>query len=233
MKKFLVVTAITDGKDALVDPPEVFENCDYIAYVDRKYDAVKIWEQREVLKFSGIDHFINRRNAKPYKILSAVMFPEYEYVIWEDGNHQLKKDPQLIIDEYGEDVDMLLFKHPDRKCVYQEMNACAQWKLDHVENIQNQFNFYKANKMPENFGLFEMSTFIVKTTHVAKELQLMWWEQICRFSSRDQISLPFCLWRMGEKIKKKKLKGYANLFTMEGQKEGNEYFADQGRHLKY
>ena len=69
MKKFLVVTAITDGKDALVDPPTVYENCDYIAYVDRKYDSVKVWEQRAILKYSNIDHFTNRRNAKPYKIL--------------------------------------------------------------------------------------------------------------------------------------------------------------------
>ena len=32
MKKFLVITSITDGKDKLTDPPVVFENCDYIAY---------------------------------------------------------------------------------------------------------------------------------------------------------------------------------------------------------
>jgi hypothetical protein len=233
MKKFLVITAITDGKDKLIDPPVVFKNCDYIAYVDKKEDDVKVWEQRDILKFSTIDDYKNRREAKTYKILSSLMFPQYEYIIWEDGNHQLKKDPQLIIDEYGDDVDVFLFKHPDRKCLYQEMTACAQWNLDIHDNLQNQFTLYKSLRMPDRYGLYEMCTFIVKTTHAVKELQLMWWEQITKFSSRDQISFPFCLWRMEKKLKIKKLRGYANKFTLQGEQEDNEYFVDQGRHLKY
>ena len=233
MKKFLVITSITDGKDKLTDPPMVFENCDYIAYVDKKEDDVKVWEQRDVLKFSTIDEYKNRREAKTYKILSSLMFPQYEYIIWEDGNHQLKKDPQLIINEFGDGIDILLFKHPDRKCIYQEMSACTQWNLDIRENIKNQFTFYKSLGMPDMYGLYELSTFIVKTSDVVKELQLMWWEQIIKFSSRDQISFPFCLWKLEKKIKIKKLKGYANKFSLRGEQQGNEYFVDQGRHLKY
>ena len=163
MKKFLVITSITDGKDKLTDPPVVFENCDYIAYVDKKEDDVKVWEQRDVLKFSTIDEYKNRREAKTYKILSSLMFPQYEYIIWEDGNHQLKKDPQLIINEFGDGIDILLFKHPDRKCIYQEMSACTQWNLDIRENIKNQFTFYKSLGMPDMYGLYELYTFIVKT----------------------------------------------------------------------
>lgn len=233
MKKFLVITSITNGKDKLLDPKEIFDNCDYVAYVDKKQDDCKVWEQRDIYNFSSIDEYKNRRNAKPYKILSAVMFPEYEYIIWEDGNHQLKKNPQEIINEYGDNVDILIFKHPDRKCTYQEMKACAQWNLDNILNIQNQFNYYKNNNMPELFGLYEMSTFIMKTSHSVKELQLMWWEQITKFSSRDQISFPYCLWKMGDKITKKKLRGYSNLFSMDGKNTGNDYFDDQGKHLKY
>ena len=232
MKKFLVLTSITGGKDKLLDPPQVFDNCDYIAYVDKKDESLKVWEQRDVLEFSTIDGLKDRRNAKPYKILSAIMFPQYEYIIWEDGNHQLKKDPQLIIDEYGVDTDIFLFKHPDRTCLYQEMGACVHWKLDYQQNIDNQFAYYKSLGMPELFGLFELSTFIVKTTDITKQLQLMWWEQICRFSSRDQISFPFCIWKLDKKLKRKRLKGYANLYAVKGDSGGNEFFDDQGRHLR-
>ncbi len=55
--------------------------------------------------------------------------------------------------------------------------------------------------MPDMYGLYELSTFIVKTSDVVKELQLMWWEQITKFSSRDQISFPFCLWKLDKKCK--------------------------------
>lgn len=232
MKKFLVLTSITGGKDELEDPSIVFENCDYIAYVDKIYDNIKVWEQREVLNYTTIDNITDRRNAKPYKIISTIMFPNYEYIIWQDGNHKLRINPEEIIEKYGKEYDILLFKHPDRTCVYQEMSAVVQWQLDYKELVDYQFRFYKTVGMPDNFGLYEMSTFIVKNSKEIKELQLMWFEQIIRFSSRDQISLPYCLWKMGNKIKKRRLTGFANLHTMKGNRGGNEYFEDKGKHLK-
>jgi hypothetical protein len=233
MNKILVITSITNDKDKLLDPPKKFEGCDYVAFVDKIVDDVEIWEQKLIYNFSFIDKYKDRRNAKIYKLLSSLMFPQYDYIIWEDGNHQLKMDPQKIFEEYGNDFDLLLFKHPDRVCTYQEMNAVAQWKLDELPNIQNQFNFYKGVGMPEKWGLFEMSTFIIKNTPIINTFQLMWYEQICKFTSRDQISLPFVLWKLGNKINFKILKGYSNLFSMDGQNTGNEYFEDQGKHLKY
>lgn len=230
--KTLVLTAITGGKDVLIDPPKRFDNCDYIAFVDKEYPNIKVWEQRSVIPFSSIDNFFDRRNAKPYKILSSIMFPEYDYIIWEDGNHQLKMDPKKIIEEYGDDADLLLFKHPDRKCVYSEIQACAGWGLDDPQTLQRQHQFYKTVGMPDNWGLFEMSTFIRKNTFAVKQFDLMWWEQICKFSSRDQISLPFVLWRLTGGINVKTLSGYANLHTMQGKMSGNIYFNDQGRHAK-
>lgn len=232
MKKFLILTSITNGKDNLEDPSLVFDNCDYIAFVDKTFDNINVWEQRLVFDYTTVDSFKDRRNAKPYKILSSIMFPEYEYIIWQDGNHNLKMNPQEIIDLYGEDVDFLLFKHPDRNCIYDEIEACKNWRLDHIENLIPQYQFYKSQNVPQKYGLYEMSTFIVKTTHPIKELQLMWWEQINKFSSRDQISLPYCLWRMGDRIKKRRLVGYANRMTMKGDLGGNEYFEDKGRHVK-
>ena len=87
--------------------------------------------------------------------------------------------------------------------------------------------------MPQNYGLFEMSTFIKKNTPIIKTFDLLWWEHICKFSSRDQISLPFVLWKLGDKINYKILKGYSNRITMKGDLGGNEYFEDQAVHLKY
>jgi hypothetical protein len=231
MSKFLVITSISGGKDQLIDPPQKFDDCDYIAFVDKEYNC-KIWEQRPIINFSFLDRFKDRRNAKPYKIMSSVMFQEYDYIVWCDGNHQLKKNPKEIIEEFNDDFDFLVFKHPDRTCTYQEMQAVAQWGMDDVQNVQSQLNYYKGVGMPDNFGLFEMSTFIKKNTMATKQFDLMWFEQICKFSSRDQISFPFVLWKMGDKLKYKILKGYSNKFTMKGDLGGNEYFEDQGRHLK-
>ena len=231
MNKTLILTSITNGKDKLIDPPQKFDNCDYIAFVDKQYDT-NIWEQRPIINYSFIDRFKDRRNAKPYKLISSIMFQKYEYIIWCDGNHQLKKDPEEIYKEYG-DFDILLFKHPDRTCTYHEMQAVAQWGMDDNVNVQNQYNYYKGVGMPTEFGLFEMSTFIKKNCPIINQFDLMWYEQINKFTSRDQISLPFVLWKLGDKINYKLMKGYSNRITMKGDLGGNEYFEDQAVHLKY
>jgi hypothetical protein len=230
MKRFLVLTSITGKKDVLNDPQVVYDNCDYIAYVDFSYET-KIWQQRKAISFSSIDYYQNRRNAKVYKILSTVHFPDYEYILWVDGNHTLKINPEEILQEYGADHDLYLFKHPDRTCLYEEMKTVAVCGLDSRSNIKEQQKFYKRDCMPDQYGLYESPTFMTKNTPASRQLQLMWWEQICRFSSRDQISLPYCLWKMQDQIKIAVLKGFANIYSMKGKNSGNNYFHDEGMHL--
>lgn len=225
MKKFLALTSNIGNKDILVDPDVYYDNVDYIAIVDRLYD-VKIWKQQLNISFSNIDNFFNRRNAKIYKVLSTLFFPEYEYIIWMDANHNLNINPECIIDNYG-NADLFLFKHPHRNCLYDEMIEIYKNGLDIYENLENQKKFYISENMPYNFGLCEMTCFIKKNNEKVKKLEMMWWEQICKFSSRDQTSMPYCLWKMiNDKLIIKKLKGYANLYA-----GGNEYFTEREGHL--
>lgn len=224
MTSFLILTANLGGKDSLIDPPIKFDNCDYIAIVDKVYN-VNVWDQYSNYEFSNIDNYSHRRNAKVYKVLSSLIFPQYDYVIWQDANHQLKVHPQTILDEYG-DFDLLLFNHPHRKCCYEEMKLVAG-RLDVVSNVEQQYNYYKQQGMPEGFGLYEMTTFIKKNTQKITCLDLMWWEQICKFSSRDQCSFTYCLWKMLGELEVKTFKGYANLYA-----GGNSYFNEQEGHLK-
>ena len=72
MNKFLILTANLGGKDNLIDPPEKFSDCDYIAIVDKKYN-VDIWDQFGCFDFSNIDNFKFRRNAKLYKVLTTLI----------------------------------------------------------------------------------------------------------------------------------------------------------------
>jgi hypothetical protein len=105
MNKTLILTAVTNSKDNLTNPYVVFDNCDYIAYTDKKYN-VKTWEQRSIYEFSHIDNFNHRRNAKIIKVLSTILFPEYEYIVWVDANRQLIINPEMIYNEYGNDFDL-------------------------------------------------------------------------------------------------------------------------------
>lgn len=221
--KFLILTANIGDKDNLVDPLIKYPNCDYLAITDNITDS-KIWNQVLSQNFSNIDNYSNRRNAKVYKVLSSLLYPNYEYIIWNDGNHQLNEDPENILKEYG-DFDLLVFKHPDRDCCYKEMDEVKKY-LDSYKLIENQYNYYISKGMPRNFGLCEMTCFIKKNNDKTKKLDMMWWEQICKFSSRDQCSFTYCLWSMrNDYVKVKQFKGYANLYA-----GGNSYFIEQEGH---
>ena len=223
MNKFLILTANLGGKDNLIDPPEKFDNCDYVAIVDKKYN-VDIWDQFGYFDFSSIDTFKPRRNAKLYKVLTTIIFPQYEYIMWHDANHQLKIHPQLILDEYG-DFDLLLFNHPQRDCLYKEMEL-INGRLDSTNNIVQQHQYYQNQGMPKEFGLYEMTCYIKKNSPTITNLELMWWEQICKFSSRDQCSFTYCLWKLGTQLNIKTFNGFANLYA-----GGNKYFNEQEGHL--
>lgn len=222
MNKHLIITANIGNRDRLWPISNKFDSCDYLYFTDSPENADG-WDTRESFQFSTIDGFSDRRNAKLYKVLAPVMFPGYDYIVWHDSHKLLIVDPPSIIEEYG-DFDLLLFKHPERDCVYDEMTHVANLgrRLDVFENIHNQYKFYESCGMPKKYGLHEMTMFIAKPSNNVKQLMLMWWEQICKFGSRDQFSFEYCLWKLGGKIKIKQF---------EGQTRCNKYFIQHGEHI--
>ncbi len=128
------------------------------------------------------------------------MFHYYEYIIWHDAAATLISDPKLFIEEHG-DFDLLIGNHPWNNCIYKEIEAVKKLSYDFPETMDAQRDFYMKNNMPRDFGLWWTSSFVIRNTQLMKELQLMWWEQLCKFSSRDQCSLPYCIYKMKDRIK--------------------------------
>ena len=66
-------------------------------------------------------------------------------------------------------------------------------------NIKNQIEFYERCQYPHNNGLYECPVIIRKNNIKTQTLGLRWWETICKYSSRDQLSMPFVLWSLNIK----------------------------------
>ena len=229
MKRTLVVTAITGGKDKLVDPEIVFDTCDYYAFVDEIDPAIKVWNQIVNYNFSNLS-YQHRRNAKVPKILTQTYWNHYLYIIWHDGTHQLMVDPEEIYKQYGI-FDILCFRHAQRRCLYQELEAINT--MDDPDLIKQQRDFYKAVGMPEYYGLYEMGCYIRRTNKNTFDFGLSWFEQVCKFTSRDQVSFPFVLWQMENKIKLKVMEGNCSQYIgTHFENEGNKYFKNHSNHLK-
>jgi hypothetical protein len=203
--KIAVVTS-SIGTNQLLDPI-LFEGVDYHAFADDSATNNK-WITHPVVKFSNDPIYTNRRNAKVYKILPFAFLPEYDYFFWVDSTHRLETNPYEVIDKYLKDTDVAVFKHPERDCIYPEGKIVMDIKFDHPNLIEDQLAFYRDLCYPESNGLYELPVRVQRNTPTTQRMGWMWWEQICMFSSRDQISFPFVCNQLG--IKPSILPGRAN-----------------------
>jgi hypothetical protein len=208
MNRVAIVTALCGNRESLVNPPEVFPNADYHAFVSKWHPDAKKWIQHEVAPFSNDPKYALRRNAKIYKILPQLFIPNYEYYIWHDVSHNVISEPEAMCDQYLKGSDIGCFKHTQRNCIYDEGQVLKELKYDHIELLEKQIEFYRSRKYPANIGLFEMSAFICRNTPAILTLKLKWWDNICRYSSRDQLSFMYALWETG--ISPAVLPGFAN-----------------------
>jgi len=203
--KIAVVTS-SIGTNQLLDPI-LFDGVDYHAFADDSATNNK-WITHPVVKFSNDPIYTNRRNAKVYKILPFAFLPEYDYFFWVDSTHRLETNPYEVIDKYLKDTDVAVFKHPERDCIYPEGKIVMDIKFDHPNLIEDQLAFYRDLCYPESNGLYELPVRVQRNTPTTQRMGWMWWEQICMFSSRDQISFPFVCNQLG--IKPSILPGRAN-----------------------
>jgi hypothetical protein len=202
------IAAVTSsiGANGLL-PIKKFPGVDYHAFADDVKDTHD-WITHPVVKFSSDPTFKNRRDAKVYKILPFAFLPDYDYYFWVDSTHVLDANPVEVIETYLKDSDIAVFKHPERDCIYIEGNFVKQIGFDHPNLLEDQLAFYNDMCYPKGNGLYELPARVQRNTHLTQRMGWKWWEQICMFSSRDQISFPFVCHQLG--IKPSILPGKAN-----------------------
>lgn len=226
--KIAIITAISGGKDLLEEPPK-HDSVDYYAFTDA-FKANSLWIQKPLIEFTTDSKYKNRRNAKIYKILPELFIPNYDYYFWVDGTHDVIKDPKEIINTYLNDAQLGVFIHTTRNCAYKEAEELINLNYDHHENIINQIQRYQNEGFPKNYGLYELPVLIRKNSEETTKFNLMWWEQICKYSSRDQVSFPYCLWKTNIRITT--LPGFANGINPNTGTIGNNNLIPQRRHHK-
>jgi hypothetical protein len=185
MKDLAIYTAITGGYDSVKE--HVNLPGDLFIFTDREVRSDKYYVLPCLNLFKS-----NNRNAKIHKVLAHVYFPEYEYTLWIDGNVRIKKDISSLINRL-KNHDISLFKHSERTCAYKEAKVCSHYILDKPPIISKQVERYKKEQFPEQYGLWCGG--IIFRSNRMHNLNEFWWKEICAGSKRDQISLPYALWK--------------------------------------
>jgi hypothetical protein len=189
--KIAVITGLSGIREANIQDPinGGYPNTDYYAFVDRQHDC-KIWQQKPILDFSLDSYFYPRRNAKLAKILGFLLVPGYDYYIWHDHHCDLQMNPQELIDQYVKNKDMAVWRHAARNCVYDEIDLLGRINFDTDDSLTNTLDYFNRINWPRSAGLFELTSLVYANTPKVQAALLTWWEFICKYSSRDQLSFP-------------------------------------------
>jgi len=183
--------------DQLQEPLFKPNNVDYIIVIDGPPPSSDTWKSIDIRSIKGIPPLDGSRVSRYIKLHPHLFLNEYDYSIYIDANIKTVGDMRYLIyllNQYGFIANL----HRHRDCIYEELEACIRLKKDDPQIMRKQIDSYRNAAMPERYGLIE-ANLIVRDHHNPACIEIMekWWQEIAKHSGRDQLSLPFVLWKMG------------------------------------
>lgn len=194
--KIIVYTCVTNNYDSIRPIFNHELNIRYICFSDRPILAPG-WEVKIIPPLKMKADEINRiYKLKPHQFLD-----DCDASLYVDGNIQPIGDLTALIESSLENHNIAMYEHSIRSCLFEEAaiigNLGYAWKFQ----IEKQIRKYVDAGMPSNFGLYECNV-IFRMHNRFEVIKLMddWFHEYIKNIRRDQISLPFLLWKSGVKI---------------------------------
>lgn len=187
----VVYTAITNGHARLSARPSV-PDTDFICYSDVSLDRDD-WQIRPI---EASPELSPRMRAKYHKL-----FPPtgYAWNVWVDGAYSLRTDGTAS--NFVDDViahspsGFGLHRHRWRSCIFAEAEHSKQLEKCRDQHliVDAQIRHYEQLGHPRNWGLWAGGLLCRHESAHVSEIMRLWWDELLRWSWRDQISLAYVL----------------------------------------
>ena len=197
-KKIAVYTCVVGGYDKVNDPIIINENIDYFVFSDQTIHS-KIWKQKEIPeKILDLDNniLINRY----LKFHPEELFQNYDFAVYIDGNVQVISDITPLLKYTKNKLGVAFHSHSYRDSIYNEVEVLTKVvKRGDPTKLNKQVTAYRKEGFPDKYGLPEATIIITDLNNEKAAIFFdQWWEEFIRSRSfRDQVSLPYILWRNG------------------------------------
>lgn len=172
-----IYTCITNDYDKIRTPKFVNPQVDYILFTDDPNLKHPFWDVR----------YIKDANQREIKILPHKFLPEYEATLWVDGNMVMKGNMKEF---FMSAKDFITVKHDKRDNIYDEGEAIIRMNKAKAKDVQKQLDFYRS----KNFvlkQLYATGLMFRRNNERVNEICNKWWEQVSKFTHRDQLALPY------------------------------------------
>lgn len=195
--KIAVYSCITANYDTILEPLYAEPGIDYILFTDMDVPEGSQWKKIDITGWQEYTELTPVQLNRKVKMLPFRYLPDYDYSIYVDGNMEIVAPVSPLIEEMG-NHGLGVHYHRVRDCIYDEVGFIICLNKADSELSRRQLAAYEKEGFPCHYGLYENPVIIRK--HGDKEVcRLMeaWWEEYLRYSTRDQFSLPYIIWKTG------------------------------------
>lgn len=207
-KKIAVYTCVVGGYDEVTDPVVINENIDYFIFSDHPIQS-EVWKQRNIPE--NVLELDNNTLINRYlKFHPKELFSEYDFVMYIDGNVQVISDITPLLKYTNNRLGVAFHAHSYRNSIYDEVDVLTKvYKRGNPEKLAKQIDGYRKEGFPDKYGLPEATIIITDLSNNSATIFFnFWWKEFLNSGSfRDQISLPYVLWKSGVSIKEITLLG--------------------------
>jgi hypothetical protein len=171
----------------------------FVAFTDDLSCSRRGWQVNGLMSPPSVKRLdlVNRY----HKLFPLRLLKDTELSIYIDGNIELIRDLRPLVDQFLDSGKVLgCFKHPQRSNIQEEMEACLL--LDKFKGVdkrksREQVAVYLGEGFPLEIPL-QAATVLFRRHDEPRQLSdamTLWWKQLLDYTARDQISLPYVLWK--------------------------------------
>ncbi len=214
-KKIAIYTTNFGHYDNIYPTLEFNElNIDWFYFTDNKNinNNVNGWN---IKHFEVLDKN-PRLTSRYYKINSHEILPEYDIIIYIDSNMQIlnKNFINFCLYHYNEELGFTIQKHNKRTNIFQEYDVLFNryYNKKYNEKLLVQIEDYKKNNFIAETPLYLGGLLIRNNNENTKKINETWYNEFKKYPFRDQLSLPYILWKNNYKVNSIDFCAFNNFF---------------------
>lgn len=216
-RSVVIYTVISNDYDNI--KPVVLKSIPHYLFTDNPNINAPGWNVIEIEKTE------DQRLQRKIKILGHPVLDKYDVTVYVDGTMTIKNTMLNLLRTFKK--GMIIGKHESRNCVYAEGLAVKEAKKAPTEVVNKQIADYYENDFPINFGMWSAGLLIRDKS--TKEMCEIWYSKLEQHSHRDQLSLPWALWKTGIKPLEVRLIQYVQMDKHKKKEPPKVYYSTPWR----
>lgn len=212
--KGIIYTVVFGDYDEI--RPPLFKNEDwyYLLITDKNGDWVVPHKDSFDNIYSVLGNSVDVNTQRHEKITMDIIltdikqaeddFVDFPRIIYHDHKLQQRTDINPLADLLTEDIDLVVKKHPDRNCIYDEAKVVSQMRLARPDLVDEQMVKYEREwQVPRQAGLIDSCILVrwANQTEYQDEFYEKWWQEVQAHTHRDQLSFNAVLWQHPLRVK--------------------------------